>query len=109
MPRQHYAKKSIRGIEKRIIDFVIFSDDLERSLNDENREHVLTIINTPDGETVEKESDHNTIITSFKIKWNKNNTKMKRNEIFNYKNEESQKKFYRETSNTNYLSSAFNV
>ena len=53
---------------------------------------------------VKKESDHNVIETRLKLKWNNKHRPEPREEIFNLKNSECQKKFKQETSNTNKLS-----
>ena len=58
---------------------------------------------------VKVESDHNTIISKFKLHWNKK-TNENRIEMFNLKNKVCQEKFKEETTGTNnnkFLSSVF--
>ena len=101
------------GIEESIIDFVLISndlkDDLESILIDDEREHVLTSIKKTKNGIKKIESDHNTIFSRFKFKWNKN-IKENRVEMFNLKNKDCQEVFKQATSSINnnkFLSSVF--
>ena len=69
---------------------------------DEKRKHVITKITNE----TKVESDHNVLKSKFKISW-QSSDKQEKNEIYNLKNKEGQVKFKKETSNANYLSSAF--
>ena len=73
---------------------------------DDQRKNVLTSITRNKKGAVRHESDHNSIITKFGLNWNKNKEK-KRIEMFNYKDEISQKKLKEITSNNSTLSSIF--
>ena len=99
------------GVEESIIDHVIISEDLEKDMEsiriDEDGEHVLTkICKTKKGVKVTK-SDHNVIISKFRINWTRK-AKSARIDMFNLKNKECQLKFTELTSSGDFLSSAFN-
>ena len=101
------------NIEESAIDFVLISFDLKSAVEsikiDEEREHVLTKIMKTKNGVVKVESDHNTIISKFKLHWNKK-AKENRIEMFNLKNKVCQEKFKEETTGTNnnkFLSSVF--
>ena len=101
------------NIEESVIDFVIFSDDLNDAIEsitiDDKRECVLTNIRKTRTGVKTTESDHNTIITKFKFHWNKK-VKETRAEMFNLKNKTCQEAFKEATTkaiNNNYLSSVF--
>ena len=72
---------------------------------DDERKHVLTKL-TRNKEKVE--SDHNVLITKFNLNWH-THKKHDKNEMYNLKNKQGQAKFKRETSNTQYLTSSFDV
>ena len=99
------------GVEESIIDFVLMSDDLlehcESLLIDEKRDHILTkIIKTKKG--VKKVvSDHNVLISKFKLVWRK--TKNAKIETFNFKNKDCQRRFRELTSSTVSMSSIFDT
>ena len=80
-------------------------EDLESVNIDEARQHVLTSIKKTNNGTVKKESDHNSILTKFKIKW-KDKVKPKI-EVFNFNDKEGQDKFRDITTNTTKLSDIF--
>ena len=97
--------------EESIIDFVIACEDMaeliEKMVVDEERNFVLArYTKTKTGIKV-KESDHNSLITSIKTNWNKNNMP-KRKESYNYKKKESLEKFKAMTSEGQFLSEVFN-
>ena len=99
-----------RGTEQSAISFVLVSPDLrdyfESMIIDEEREYAPTTMK-PTKKGVEKhESDHNVLMTKFKIPWNKQ-IKTQTNDLFNLKNQECQKKFKEHTSNNNHLSKVF--
>ena len=95
--------------EESAIDFVLLSSDMVNcfvSLHvDEERDHVLTSITNTKKRVIKQESDHNTIITKFDIKYSKDVDKQ-RIEIFNFIDSEGQKKF-KELTDSNTLSSIF--
>ena len=99
-------RKTITGEEKSVIDYIIVCDILlnylEQMLIDESRTHVLTKY----GKTSKTESDHNILYAKFAITYYSRVAKTKR-EIFNFRNEGCQKKFFEVTDNTNKLSSCF--
>ena len=101
--RRRVTKNSI---EESIIDFVIVSQDLVEKVDsitiDEDKKHALVHI-TKKKKVV---SDHNTIISKFKLGWCKTMSK-DRIETFNLKNRDCQKIFKEATSNTKKLSSIF--
>jgi hypothetical protein len=99
------------GTEESIIDFVLMSDDLENEIEsiiiDDKREHVLTRISKTKKGVSKVESDHNVILSYLNLSWNRK-LKNNRQELFNLKNEDCQKKFKvatTSTNNKNYLSS----
>jgi hypothetical protein len=90
--------------ERSVIDFVLVSADLVESIIslkiDEERTNVLTKITKTKKAGVKKtESDHNIIEADLQIKWNKN-VKKEKEEMYNLKNKECQKKFKEHTTNT---------
>ena len=99
------------GVEESIIDFVMISEDLlhecESLVIDEKREHVLTKITKSKRGTQKVESDHNALISRFKLEWS--HQKKERIETFNYKNKECQLKFKENTTKTSSLSSIFDT
>ena len=60
---------------------------------DEERKYSLTKFCTKKGEKSVKVSDHNLLALELNIKWNSNDEAGPREEIFDYKNEESFQKF----------------
>ena len=84
------------SMEKSIIDHVIISEDLVEKLEyllvDEEREHVLSRITKTKKGVIEKQSDHNVIVSKFKFNWKKK-VRSKRIEMYNLKNQECQAKF----------------
>ena len=97
-------------VEQSAIDIILFSSDMLDSLVsldiDENRKYVLTkVINNKKGLRIQ-ESDHNPIVTEFKlqIKRPKEADKL---EMYNLKNKEGQTKFKEYTNNTKMLSTVF--
>ena len=89
------------GVEKSTIDFVIVSDDLVEDIKtvviDEDKLNCLSSIRKTKKAVVVTKSDHNSIITNFTVKWDKNLKKHKK-EGFNLKNLDGQKKFKELTS-----------
>ena len=75
---------------------------------DENRSFTLTKYSTKVGEKKVKESDHNTMIMKIKSNWvTLVNDDNKREEIYNYKNEDDSKKFKDITENNQELMTCF--
>ena len=96
--------------EQSSIDHVLVSNDLGKLVKsviiDEEQNYALTRINkTKEGVTI-KRSDHNTIITEFRIEWNKS-VKHNKVEFLNFKNVKCQTKVKQITSTGTYLSSSF--
>ena len=103
--RRRCTKKSI---EESTIDFVIISAEIEgmvkSMLIDEDKKHSMANINKAGAKTVE--SDHNTIITEFTLKWS-TKIKVPRIEIMNLMNKKGQEKFRKATEEGNELSKIF--
>ena len=96
--------------EESIIDFVLtceeMADMVEKLEIDEERKHVLTSYTKTKKGVKITESDHNSMITSIKASFNKEEIP-KREESYNYKNKESLEKFKKMTSEGNFLSEVF--
>ena len=79
------SKKTAKGEEKSVIDFIIVTEALFDHTKimhiDENREKVLTNF----ASKKQTKSDHNIIFTELDITF-KRNSKVERIELFNYKN-----------------------
>ena len=88
----------------------MFSSDMSsqfKSLHiDEEKSHVLTRIRKSKKGIFTKDSDHNVLITEFQNIQISDKDKTKE-EVYNLKNHECQKRFKEYTSNTNMLSSVF--
>ena len=101
-------RKTIVGDEISVIDYILVCNYLlwylERMIIDDSRLHVLTKY----GKSWKTESDHNILYAQFAITYSTKLIKTKR-EIFNYKNEECQRKFFEVTNNTSKLSSCFKL
>ena len=97
-------------IEKAVLDYIVIFEQmkefLEQVIVDEERIHVLTKYITKKAATKKIVSDHNVMFANFTIKFNRLPRTI-RNEIFNLKNKENQKKFFEETSSSLKLSSCF--
>ena len=95
-------------VEESIIDIVLVSSDLIGHIEsleiDEDRRHVLTKIRKTKKGIIKKESDHNVLVTTFSDTFESSETKEKE-EMYNLKNKECQKKFKMYTSYTHMLSS----
>ena len=101
--------------EESIIDFVLVSEDMidevESIVIDEERTHVLTRLTKTKRGITKVESDHNSIISKFKLSLDMKADKS-RTEVFNLKNKEGQDKFKDATAalnNNNYLLSVFDT
>ena len=101
---------TVDSVEESIIDHVLISEDLKENLEqikiDEERNSVLTsIIRTKKG--INKSmSDHNPIVSQFKIDWCRKLRNIKV-EMFNLKNKEGQERFKELTSEKELLSGVF--
>ena len=98
--------------EQSAIDIVLFSGDMLAHLVnieiDENRKYVLTkVVNNKKGTRIQ-ESDHNPIITEFKLQ-QKETKEDQKLELYNLRNKECQKKFKEYTTNTKMLSTVFDA
>ena len=95
-------RKTVLGDEKAILDFVIVCDQLaaflQRMIVDEKRTNVLTKYVTLKGVRVKSESDHNPVFVEFNLKVSRAQP-VTRQEMFDFKNEDSQKKFFEVTNN----------
>ena len=99
------------NIERSVIDFIIVSSDLVKSVVnmqiDEGRQHVLTKFIKKKNKTVEiSESDHNTITAVMDVEWKESN-KLSCVEVFKFNDEEGLKTFQNLTTTTNHLSKIF--
>ena len=67
------------GVEESIVDFILMSRDMEQYLMniqiDEERKHVMTKVTRTKQSVNVKESDHNTILSRFELKWKGKNKK----------------------------------
>ena len=102
---------TVNSIEESIIDFVIVSSDLvedvEELLIDEDKEHALSKIVRGKPTTKVVQSDHNVMLTKFKLKWCPTVTPSIT--VFNLENKVCQQTFKRETTNTTKLSKVFDT
>ena len=100
-------RHTVNGVEKSVIDFVMVSQDLVKDIGrmmiDDERKYVLTRLTKTKKGIVKKESDHNTIVTEMQIKW-KTDTKTNKQEVYNLKDKDSQKRFKQDTDSTKELS-----
>ena len=99
-------KKVKNKIEESVIDYFIVCQDFFTFINmmtiDSERKFVLTKYTRKRDKSFITESDHNIMILDMKIPWE---SKMKedRVEIFNLRNMDCQKEFYKNTNNGNKL------
>ena len=102
---------TVDGTEESIIDFVTVSADLKVDLEalniDEEKEYALAKIVKEKKSTAVKYSDHNVMVTKLKLKLTKEHPMEE--EVFNLKDEECQRKFKQETSNSTKLSEIFDT
>ena len=103
-------RKTVHGDEKAILDYVIVCEQLAAFLQcmkiDERRENVLTKYVSLKGVQVKSESDHNPIYAEFNLNFSRAKA-VPRRELFDFKNEESQKKFSEITENCEKLRLCF--
>ena len=100
------------GIQESAIDLVLMSCDMLQHLVsihiDEEKKNVLTSITNSKTGKITHESDHNSIETEFDLAWeDKHDTE--RQEVFNFEDKNSQKKFKDMTENNTKLSSIFDT
>ena len=99
-------------VEQSAIDIVLFSSDMLNSLVsveiDEKRKYVLTKVIRNKKGLKAQESDHNPIITEFKLHL-KAAEEDDTFELYNLKNKECQKMFKEYTTNTKMLSTVFDA
>ena len=107
--RKRITKKKT---EESAIDIVLFKNDLEEEFEtmiiDEDKKYVLTKIKKTKKGPKNKDSDHNVIMAEFNCEFTKDDQNTKE-EIYNLKNIECQKKFRQYTSNTKMLSTVFDA
>ena len=98
------------NVEKSVIDYVIvcsgLKDFLEEMIVDEDRTHVLTKYASTLGIKRKVVSDHNILFCRFSIVFDRIMNSVRR-EFFKLKDQEGQKAFLEETSNSLPLSSSF--
>ena len=96
-------RSTVNGDEESSIDVVLFSEDLadlvEEVFIDTEGKHAMTKVN----KTKTVQSDHNTIVTKLKLKWN-SEIKHQKTSIFNLKNKECITNYKEATTNNNNLS-----
>ena len=87
-------RRTVHGDEKAILDFVIVCDKLasflQKMIIDEKRENVLTKYVSLKGVRGKSESDHNPLFAQFSLTFSRTKT-VKRQEIFDFKNQDSRK------------------
>ena len=100
---------TVDSIEESIIDFVIVSSDLVKDIDeliiDEQKEYALSKIVKRKNSVQVLHSDHNVMIARFGLSWN--NEEPQREDVFNFKDKDSLKKFKYNTTNTTKLSEVF--
>ena len=101
-----HRKTSIR-IEESVIDFFIVCELFFTLITSMLRKYSLTKFSTKNGEKSIKESDHNLLILKLKVKWNSSDNVCSRQEIFNFKDEESFRTFEMLTESDDDLKKCF--
>ena len=95
-------RKTIVGEEASVLDYVIVCQDLflhfDSMLIDEERKFTLTNYATTKGKKKIIQSDHNPLLATFNLKYEKKRNKCQRREIFNLKNKECQESFFLDTN-----------
>ena len=103
---------TVDSTEESIIDHLIISEDLKNELEsllvDEERNHVLTKTRKTKNGVVKVKSDHNPLVSKFKMTWNKR-VKSARIEMFNLKNKDCQQRFKELTNHGTFLSEVFDT
>ena len=88
-----------RGVEQAILDYILVCENMftffDSMIIDEARHFPLTNY-LPNG--TRKPSDHNILLASFKLTYNRNKMRSPRREIFNLKNTECRKEFFNQTN-----------
>ena len=96
-------RETTNGIEKSILDYIIVCESLYSSFKfmkiDEDRVYPLTNY-IPKGKIRKKvSSDHNILLAHFNIPYKRKRFIKSRREVFNFKNEDGQRKFFEVTEN----------
>ena len=103
-------RSTVLRIEESAIDFVLVSSDIAEDLVnivvDEDKSHILTSLTKTKNGIKQTESDHNSIISKFNLRW-KEKVKVPQTEIFNFNDKQGQTKFRELTSNNTKLSEIF--
>ena len=103
-------RKTVCGDEKAILDFIIVCDQLgeffQRMIVDEKRVNVLTKYVSLKGVRVKRESDHNPVYAEFNLKFSRAKSSV-RQEMFDFRNEESMRNFSEITNNCKKLRNCF--
>ena len=88
-------------VERSVLDYVIVSESLnsyvKEMIIDDQRSHVLTKYASTKGNKKKSESDHNILVAKFQLQIRKS-LKNQRKEYFNFKDVESQAKFFNATN-----------
>ena len=103
-------RKTVSGEEASVIDYILVDEQLslhfESMFIDEDRTFVVSKVANKKGGRVKKVADHNMLMATSKLKYQKAKREP-RIEVYDFKNVESQAKFYRITNETNILSDCF--
>ena len=94
-------RKTVNGDKKSVLDYFLVCPQLaqffERMLIDVDRHHVLTKYTTTRGVQKSSESDHNILYAKFVLSFSSQRPVVRR-ELFNFKDSDSQKKFFELTN-----------
>ena len=103
-------RKTIHGEENSVIDYIVVCDKLNsllaKMIVDDERQYVLCKYATTKGVKQITESDHNILFAEFELKYPRTVAETRR-EIFNFKDTESQAKFFARTNNSLKFQSCF--
>ena len=104
-------KRKLDKVEKSVIDYYIFCDRMaeyfDEMVVDEGKEMVLRHNVRKKNNNEYTTSDHNILSCKFSLKFAKTK-EFVRKEYFNFKSADCRLAFFKETNNTNQLSSCFN-
>ena len=99
-------RQTKQRLEESVLDVFVVCDKVMQYVTkmvvDEEKQFVLTNYNQVKGETIVKDSDHNTLVLHMEITYT--TFKPKRVEVFNFKHNEGQEAFKDVTTNTDKLS-----
>ena len=96
------CRVTTKNTEVAILDYVLVCQELykyfEKMAIDEERNYTLTKFATTKGNKKKVLSDHNPMLVSFSIEYDKGKNQKVRREMFNLKNPECQSQFFEETN-----------